>query len=148
MRKRALIYLSGISLLLAALFLLNNTIFAEEEIASSLQDGSEEYILPNGLTLVLKEDHRTPTFAASLFIRTGSATEGIYEGSGVTHFIEHMIFKGTPTRNAIQIEDEIRSLGADIGAYTSFDYTSFKMEGPSSNILPLLDIFYDIVANP
>jgi len=118
-----------------------------QEIENISDENTSKYLLDNGLTLIFKEDQRTPTFAASLFIKTGSATEGSYAGSGITHFIEHLIFKGTSTRDAGQIEADIKSLGADMGAYTTFDHTAFKMEGPRDNIIALMDTFYDIIAN-
>lgn len=121
---------------------------AAEGSLSFPEANTSRYLLDNGLTSILKEDHRTPTFAAVLLVKTGSATEGEYTGSGITHFIEHLIFKGTSTRNAQQVENQIKALGADIGAYTTFDYTAFKIQGPADNILPILDIFYDIIANP
>ncbi len=113
-----------------------------------LHKNALKYRLDNGLTVILKQDYRTPTFSAALYVRTGSATEGKYSGSGITHLIEHMIFKGTSTRDAQQFEKQIKSFGADIGAYTTFDYTAFTMQGPRDNIAPLLDIFYDMISNP
>jgi zinc protease len=107
-----------------------------------------KYRLDNGLTVILKQDHRTPTFSAVLYVRTGSATEGEYSGSGITHLIEHMIFKGTSTRDAQQFEKEVKALGVDTNAYTTFDYTAFTMQGPRDNIAPLLGIFYDIISDP
>ena len=115
----------------------------------SLSEVNPSYLtFDNGLTLIIKEDHRTPTFAASLFIKTGSATEGEYIGSGITHCIEHMIFKGTPTRTPQQVQAQIKALGGSIGAYTSLDHTSFKLQGPSEKVEPIMDIFFDIIANP
>jgi len=108
---------------------------------------ASRYVLDNGLTLILKNDSRTPTFAASLFVRIGSAIEGEFTGTGITHFIEHMIFKGTATRNAIEVQEEIKSYGGVIGASTTHDYTTFKLQGSASSILPLIDIFHDIIAN-
>ena len=145
MNRRAVRYSLGILLFLTALFLTAAPLAAGA--LGPTEDSAVTTVLNNGLTLILKEDHRTPTFAISLFIRTGSATETEYSGSGITHFIEHMIFKGTAGRDARQIGSQIKSYGGDVGAYTTFDHTAFQMEGPSSNILPLLDIFHDIVAN-
>ena len=116
--------------------------------AGTLHESALKYQLDNGLTVILKQDYRTPTFSAALYVRTGSATEGEYSGSGITHLIEHAIFKGTSTRNAQQFEKEVKALGADTGAYTTFDYTAFTIQGPRDNITPLLDIFYDIISGP
>jgi len=129
-----------------ALFVSNS--YSHQQRAELLHVSALKYQLDNGLTVILKQDHRTPTFSAALYVRTGSATEGEYSGSGITHLIEHTIFKGTSTRDAQQFEKEVKALGADIGAYTTFDYTAFTMQGPRDNITPLLGIFYDIISDP
>ena len=144
-RGRAILPVCIIMLICIALFV--SYAYSQQEI-SLLHENALKYQLDNGLTVILKQDYRTPTFSAALYVRTGSAREGEYSGSGITHLIEHMIFKGTSTRNAQQFEKEIKSLGADIGAYTTFDYTAFTIQGPRDNITPLLDIFYDMVSGP
>jgi zinc protease len=142
--------LSGTALLIAIFCLADSPriSYAATEYPLFQEEGAEKCLLNNGLTLIIKEDRRTPTFAVSLYVKTGSSMEDEYAGSGITHFIEHMIFKGSANRNAQQIEAELKLLGADTEAYTTLDYTAFKMQGPGSNILPCLDIFYDITANP
>lgn len=137
----------SLSIVLALTALFSQTISSVSQGLGPAGNNATKTVLNNGLTLILKEDRRSPTFALSLFARAGSAAESEYSGAGITHFIEHMLFKGTATRDAGQIESQIKSYGAEVGAYTTFDYTAFKMEGPSDNLLPLLDIFYDIVAN-
>ncbi|MFH1868714.1 MAG: pitrilysin family protein [Candidatus Omnitrophota bacterium] len=146
MKFRTVIFL--FTAILASTVLFYGISTAQESLISFPGANTSLHPLDNGLTFILKQDHRTPTFAAVLFIKTGSATESEYTGSGITHFIEHLIFKGTSTRNALEVERQIKLLGADIGAYTTFDYTAFKIQGPADNILQLLDIFHDIIANP
>ena len=51
-------------------------------------------------------------------------------------------------RSGLQLEAQIKSLGGDMGAYTTLDHTTFKIDGSSDGLLPLLDIFYDIISNP
>ena len=145
MKHRAMISIISAITISIALFFCPETAYSEISIT---ENKANKLILDNGLTLILKQDQRTPTFSASLFIRTGSATEGEYAGSGITHLIEHLIFKGTPDESSQDIENKIKSLGGDIGAYTSFDYTAFKMQGPRDNIISLIDIFYNIISNP
>lgn len=129
----------------AAPFVINSYPQQPSELLSS---NAVKYQLDNGLTVILKQDYRTPTFSAAVYVRTGSATESEYAGSGITHLIEHMLFKGTSARNAQELERQVKAFGADIGAHTSFDYTAFTMQGPRDNISPLLDIFYDIISDP
>jgi zinc protease len=145
MKHRAIILSCSLALILIALFFSSDTYSQHDDI---LQSNTLKYTLPNGLTVILRQDNRTPTFSAQVYIRTGSATEEEYSGSGITHLIEHMIFKGTSTRSSQEILKQIKSLGADIGAYTTLDYTAFKIQGPASGIMPLLGIFYDIISDP
>jgi len=145
MKQRAIIYILCITLSYIAL-----CFFYAHAASDTSPSGSNanSYLLDNGLTVIIKEDHRTPTFHAELLIRAGSATEGEYIGSGITHCIEHMIFKGTPKMNAIEVEKSIKSLGGNLGAYTTYDYTAFNLNGPRESIIPLLEIFNDIISNP
>lgn len=150
-RKRAII--ETICILMVALFLfLPSSIAAEKTGEAAANDflsiGAERVLLDNGLNVILKKDNRTPTAAIILLVNTGSATEGSYSGSGITHFIEHMIFKGTPNYTAVQLEDKLKSLGAEINAFTTLDYTCFKVQSPVTSLRPVLNIITDIVKNP
>jgi len=121
--------------------------YAQSDLPLS-ESNTISYRLDNGLTVIIKEDHRTPTFHAEMLIRAGSATEDQYMASGITHCIEHMIFKGTPKRDAISVEKDIKALGGNIGAYTTYDYTAFNLNGPRESIIPLLEIFYEMISAP
>lgn len=84
-------------------------------------------VLENGLTVLVKEVHRTPVVSIMAYIKTGSAHEGEWTGSGVSHAVEHMFFKGTETKGVGEIEKEIRSYGGDINAFTSQDVTGYTL---------------------
>ncbi len=136
-----------------ALFLFSQnpvSVQAEEppQLSSFLSINAQRTLLDNGLNVIIKKDSRTPTFAVTLLVNTGSATEGAYAGSGITHLIEHMLFKGTTHYTAVQLENELKSLGAEVDAYTSPDYTCFKIEAPSASFKQVLNILADMVANP
>src|SRR5436309_16083799 len=75
-------------------------------------------ILPNGLTVLVREDHSAPVVTAQAWCRAGSVTEGGWTGAGQSHVLEHMLFKGTTTRGVAQIAREIEDKGGDINAYT------------------------------
>ncbi len=113
-----------------------------------LSIGAERFLLDNGLNVILKRDSRTPTAAVTLLVNAGSATEGPYTGSGIAHFIEHMMFKGTTNYTAIQLENKLKSLGAETGAFTSYDYTCFKVQAPAASLREILHIITDMVGNP
>lgn len=84
-------------------------------------------ILDNGLTVLLKEVHRMPVVSVMAYVKTGSAHEGEWTGSGISHAVEHMLFKGTETRGVGEIEQEIRSYGGDINAFTTHDTTAYTL---------------------
>ncbi|MFA5370097.1 MAG: pitrilysin family protein [Candidatus Omnitrophota bacterium] len=145
MKHRAII-LSCVSFLVyMALFFCPDCYPQEYEF---LHSDVTRYVLANGLTVILKHDNKTPTFSAQVYVRAGSATEERYAGSGITHLIEHMIFKGTSTMSAQEVLLRIKALGAGIDAYTTLDYTAFKMQGAADNIKALLEIFYNIISDP
>jgi len=104
-------------------------------------------ILENGLTLLVKEDHSAPIVSAQAWCRAGSITEGRWMGAGLSHVLEHMLFKGTTTRGVAQIAQEIEDKGGYINAYTSFQQTVFHINIPSENWKTAVDILADCMMN-
>ena len=86
-----------------------------------------QLVLENGLQVAWQEDHRQPLVAIEARIKGGLRGEGRYVGTGITHFIEHMLFKGTPSRPSGSIEQEVRRYGGTINAFTSFDVTGVSL---------------------
>ncbi|MBL7069684.1 MAG: insulinase family protein, partial [Candidatus Omnitrophica bacterium] len=80
-------------------------------------------------------------------VRAGSAYEREFAGSGISHYVEHMIFKGTKKRRPGQIEKEIRSAGGSINGATSYEYTSFTITIPNEHLPTALDILSDSLFN-
>jgi len=101
--------------------------------------------LENGLRFVLEEDHRQPLIAIEARIKGGLRAEGAYLGTGITHFIEHMLFKGTPTRPPGTIEQEIRRYGGTINAFTSMDTTGISLFVESRYLKEGLELLADIL---
>ncbi|MFH1067646.1 MAG: insulinase family protein, partial [bacterium] len=101
--------------------------------------------LPNGLRLLAQPDHSTPVVSIQAWCRTGSMTEGQYEGCGISHFLEHMLFKGTEKRANSEIAHTIQGLGGYLNAYTFFDRTVFYFELPSAGWKTALDVLADAV---
>jgi len=104
-------------------------------------------ILPNGLTALFMEDHTAPVVAIQVWVRNGSIYEDEYLGAGISHAIEHMIFKGTPTRPPGAIVREISDQGGHINAYTSLDRTVFHCVMPTAAWALGLEILADAVKN-
>ena len=84
-------------------------------------------VFPNGLTVLVQEDHSHPLVAFEAAVRTGSATEGSWMGTGVSHVVEHMLFKGTARRPVGAVEREARSYGGTSQGFTSYDTTAYQL---------------------
>ena len=82
-----------------------------------------------------------------MWFRAGSALEQL-DNEGIAHFLEHMFFKGTPTRPGPQLAHDIESYGGEVNAFTSFDYTCYYINTPSIFLDKSVDILLDMVANP
>ncbi|NQS99928.1 MAG: insulinase family protein, partial [Candidatus Omnitrophica bacterium] len=108
----------------------------------------QEFKLDNGMVVLLKENHDLPLVSFFLCLGSGSAQEGKLAGSGISHFIEHMVFKGTKTRPPGQVFKEIESYGGRINAATSYDYTNYKITVPSEFALEALEVLADMLINP
>ncbi|MGB3120663.1 MAG: insulinase family protein, partial [Verrucomicrobiales bacterium] len=76
------------------------------------------HTLPNGLELIINEDHSSPVVSLQAWCRAGSVNEGAWLGAGMSHFLEHMLFKGTQRRGAGDIAREVQDAGGYINAYT------------------------------
>src|SRR6185503_12147556 len=85
--------------------------------------GTRLATLDNGLTIIVREDHTAPVVSAQAWCMSGSIHEGRWLGAGLSHVLEHMLFKGTATRPGVRIDQEVQEAGGYINAYTSFDRT-------------------------
>src|ERR1041385_6312047 len=90
---------------------------------SSLPPGVTLTTLDSGLTIIVREDHSAPVVSAQAWAMTGSIHENKWLGAGMSHVLEHMLFKGTTTRPGSRIDQEVQEAGGDMKAYTSFDRT-------------------------
>ncbi|NDY41379.1 insulinase family protein [Dissulfurirhabdus thermomarina] len=106
--------------------------------------GVEKVRLANGLTAVVQESRRAPVAAVQVWVKAGSAYESDAE-AGITHLIEHMIFKGTERRGPGELARLIESVGGSINAYTSLDYTVYHCVVPREHLDAALDVLADAV---
>lgn len=84
----------------------------------------KKYQLKNGMKVVLVESHKSPVLSIQMWVKTGSADEKKGE-EGISHFIEHLVFKGTRRFNVGEIAATVEGAGGELNAYTSFDQTVF-----------------------
>src|SRR3979409_1514673 len=103
--------------------------------------------LENGLTIIVREDHSAPVVSVQAWSMTGSINEGNWLGAGLSHVLEHMLFKGTTTRGAGRIDQEVQDAGGYMNAYTSFDRTVYWINVPNTGARVAIDVLCDIVQN-
>jgi zinc protease len=108
---------------------------------------AQKWVLPNGLTLVVHEDHSAPVASVQAWCATGSIDEDDHLGAGLSHILEHMLFKGTKTRSTNVIAQKIQDVGGYINAYTSFDHTVFWIDVPKDGVATALDVLADAMMN-
>ena len=77
--------------------------------------------------------------------KTGSIHEGAWLGAGLSHILEHMLFKGTETRGVGHIDLEVQEAGGYMNAYTSFDRTVYYIDVPNTGAVTAIDILCDIM---
>jgi zinc protease len=108
---------------------------------------AQKWILPNGLTIIVQEDRSAPVASVQAWCATGSIDEDAHLGAGLSHILEHMLFKGTKTRSTNQIAQKIQDVGGYINAYTSFDRTVFWIDVPKDGVATALDVLADAMMN-
>lgn len=111
---------------------------------------SDIITLDNNLKLQLVSIPGGKTTLFAVGFHAGSMyEEGFGPGSndGISHFLEHMFFKGTPTRATKQVNDEFMRLGADLNAYTSYDHTVYYAKVPTRNLHKAAEIWKDLLVN-
>ena len=103
-------------------------------------------ILPNGMT-ILFEKRNLPVVSVAFAVRNGGVNESMEE-KGISHFIEHMLYKGTPTRNTKKIAEEIEKNGGVLNGFTGETITAYWCKMPSKHVNIALDVLGDMIKNP
>jgi zinc protease len=103
-------------------------------------------VLPNGVVLIIQEHRAADVVAMQLWLRVGGRDEAPNE-LGLSHYLEHMLFKGTPTRPPGSIDRLIEGLGGTSNAFTAYDFTHFDVVLPTAQMRAGLDLLADIAVN-
>src|SRR4029077_3120840 len=111
------------------------------------ESAARVFTLENGLTLIVEEDHSAPVASVQAWCATGSIDEGKWMGAGLSHILEHMLFKGTRDRKAGDIARQVQDRGGYINAYTSFDRTVYWIDVPSDGVSEAIAILADAMMN-
>lgn len=106
---------------------------------------AQVFFLGNGLEILVHEDHSAPVASVQAWVRTGSIHEGRFMGSGISHLLEHLLFKGTEKHSCGELARRVQDVGGYINAYTSFDRTVYWMDLPARGIKVALELLSDAV---
>lgn len=110
------------------------------------QEKAQEYKLANGMTVIVKPDHRAPTAVHMVFVRVGSMDE-VSGTTGVAHALEHMMFKGTPTTKPGEFSRRVAALGGRENAFTNRDNTGFYQQIPANKLEDVMKLESDRFAH-
>lgn len=108
---------------------------------------TEKKVLDNGLTVLVSQLPSSQVVSVYGLVKTGSASEGEFLGSGISHYLEHMLFKMTDHRAVGEIAAKIQSVGGSINAQTGKDYTMYTITVPVDAIDTAVDILADMLIN-
>jgi predicted Zn-dependent peptidase len=104
-------------------------------------------VLPNGLTILTERMENVRSIAMGVWIKAGSRHE-LAELNGVSHFVEHMVFKGTQSRSAQRIAREVDAIGGNLDAFTGKEMICFNVKVLDEHLPTALDILSDLVLHP
>lgn len=102
--------------------------------------------LPSGIDVIFDRDVSDKVFSLGIWFNTGSADDG--ENLGISHLIEHMLFKGTENRSQLDIAKQVEAFGGNINACTSREYTCYYIKALSENVKQTFDILADMITSP
>src|SRR5438046_3078060 len=143
-------FASGLALTVASMFSAANLKASPTDNSTGItfpSSSAQKWFLPNGLTIIVQEDHSAPVASVQAWCATGSIYEDVHLGAGLSHILEHMLFKGTKTRSTNEIAQKIQDVGGYVNAYTSFDRTVFWIDVPKDGVATALDILADAMMN-
>jgi predicted Zn-dependent peptidase len=112
----------------------------------SLPDGARRTVLPNGLRIITETMPGCRSASVGVWVGVGSRDE-TPAMSGASHFLEHLLFKGTPKRTALQISAEIEAVGGETNAFTTKEYTCYYARVLGADLALAVDVLVDAVAD-
>jgi len=113
----------------------------------SIERNLRRTVLPNGLIVLTERMEHLRSVAMGVWIKSGSRGEAA-ETNGISHFVEHMVFKGTRNRSALMIAREMDSIGGNLDAFTGKEMICFNVKSLADHTPIALDVLADLVLNP
>lgn len=108
----------------------------------------EVHVCPNGLTAMVAPQRNLPLVSLQIWVESGSIHEEEHAGAGISHLIEHMVFKGTTEFSGQQLNERVPELGGSWNAYTSTDRTVYHIDGPAEHWREFLHLLTQLVFHP
>jgi len=137
-------YRNIISAAVSCLFLL----FACLNAGARTDVGVRTAVLENGATILSRYVPGSPLVTIRIRVLSGLSNEGEYAGSGISHFLEHLIFKGAPDMTSRQVHDAIKEMGGVINATTGLDSAEYFITVPNANFEKAFSLLADMVMTP
>tara|TARA_B110000879_G_scaffold71916_1_gene100368 strand:- start:12757 stop:15312 length:2556 start_codon:yes stop_codon:yes gene_type:complete len=106
------------------------------------------HTLDNGLRVILDPDASAPVISTQIWVSTGSIHEGGFMGAGISHLLEHMVFKGTKSFSGEELSQTVQAAGGQWNAYTTFDRTVYYIDGPADSAETFLKALTEMVFTP
>jgi predicted Zn-dependent peptidase len=125
----------------------DNIILVENKEKNTDLSQFNKTILPNGIKVISETISYVKSFSLGFWFNVGSRDE-IDQNNGITHFIEHMLFKGTKKRSAKKIAVDIESFGGYLNAFTSKEHTCYYGRGLENHIEKTFDVLSDMIQQP
>src|SRR5438552_1294604 len=107
----------------------------------------KKQVLPNGLTILTERMEHIRSVAIGIWVKSGSRHEHS-DVNGISHFVEHMVFKGTRNRTALDIARQMDSIGGNMDAFTGKETICFNAKVLDEHLPIAMDVLCDIVLNP
>jgi predicted Zn-dependent peptidase len=123
------------------------TLTEEIAVTKNAPRNIRKTLLPNGLLVLTERMPHVRSVSMGAWIGSGSRDEAP-EVNGVSHFVEHMVFKGTTSRSSQQIAREVDTIGGNLDAFTGKETVCFNIKVLDENVAPALDVLSDLVLHP
>ena len=123
------------------------TLIDDVRVSKNASRNIRKTVLSNGLLVLTESMPHVRSVSMGAWIGTGSRDEAA-EVNGISHFVEHMVFKGTTTRSAQQIAREVDTIGGNLDAFTGKKMVCFNIKVLDENVPPALDVLADLVQHP
>jgi predicted Zn-dependent peptidase len=123
------------------------TLIDDVSVTKNASRNIRKTVLPNGLLVLTESMPHLRSVSMGAWVGSGSRDEAA-EVNGISHFVEHMVFKGTTSRSAQQIAREVDTIGGNLDAFTGKEMVCFNIKVLDENVPPALDVLADLVLHP